>query len=101
MKIKATMEMDYYELMPRLADHYKEEKSCALEYIYAHSDKDGNYDEMLTDTIITAVKFDDFRLTFEKYINEEYKINNHNIKHLVAFGLTLEYFGIKNIEISY
>ena len=29
------------------------------------------------------------------------KINNHNMENLVAFGLTLEYFGMENIEISY
>ena len=101
MKIKTTMAMDYNELMARFADHYEEEKSCAWEYICAHSDNNGYYDKTLVDTIKNAMayKFYDFRFAFEMYINEERKINNHNMENCVAFGLTLEYFGIENIEI--
>ena len=101
MKIKTTMTMDYNELMARFADHYEEEKSFAWEYICAHTNEIGHYDTTLTNTIMNAmdVKFYDFRFAFEKYVHEEREINNHNMENLVAFGLTLEYFGMKNIEI--
>ena len=101
MKIKTEMTMDYDELMGRFADHYEEEKSCAWEYICAHTNEIGHYDTTLTDVIMNAmyVELYDFRFAFEKYVNEERKINNHNMENLVAFGLTLEYFGMKNIEI--
>lgn len=101
MKIKTTMAMDYNELMARFADHYEEEKSFAWEYICAHSDNNGHYDTTLTNIIKNAMayKFYDFRFAFEMYVNEERKINSHNMENCVAFGLTLEYFGIENIEI--
>lgn len=101
MKIKTTMTMDYNEFMARFADHYEEEKSFALEYICVHTNEIGHYDATLTDIIMDAmdVKFYDFRFAFEKYIHEERKINNYNMENLVAFGLTLEYFGMKNVEI--
>ncbi len=101
MRIKTEMIMDYNEFMARFADHYEEEKSFAWEYIYWHSDNNGYYDEMLTNVIMNAmdVKFYDFRFAFEKYVHKERKINNHNVENLVAFGLTLEYFGMKNVEI--
>lgn len=101
MKIKTTMSMDYNELMARFADHYEEEKSFAWEYICAHSNNNGYYDKILVDTIKNAMayKFYDFRFAFERYVNEERKINNHNMENCVAFGLTLEYFGMKNVEI--
>ena len=101
MKIKIEMTMGYNELMGRFADHYEEEKSCAWEYICAHTNELGHYDTTLTNTIMNAMdyKFYDFRFAFEKYVHEERKINNHNMENLVAFGLTLEYFGMKNIEI--
>lgn len=103
MKIKTTMAMDYNELMARFANHYEEEKSFAWEYICAHTNEIGHYDTILTNIIMNAmdVKFYDFRFAFEKYVNEERKINSniHNMENCVAFGLTLEYFGIENIEI--
>ena len=101
MKIKIEMEMNYNEFMARFADHYEEEKSCAWEYICAYTDNNGHYDTTLVNTIMSAMdyKFYDFRFAFEKYVHEERKINNHNMENLVAFGLTLEYFGMKNIEI--
>lgn len=101
MKIKTTMAMDYNELMARFADHYEEEKSFAWEYICAHSDNNGYYDKTLVDTIKNAMayKFYDFRFAFERYVNEERKINSNNIENCVAFGLTLEYFSVENIEI--
>lgn len=102
MKIKCEMEMNYYEFMGRFADHYRKEQSCAWEYICAHTDNVGHYDNMLTNIIMNAmdVKFYDFRFAFERYVNEERKINNHNMENCVAFGLTLEYFGIKNLTID-
>ena len=103
MKIKIEMEMNFVEFMARFADHYEEEKSFAWEYICAHTDEIEHYDKMLTNIIMNAmdVKFYDFRFAFEKYVNEERKINSniHNMENCVAFGLTLEYFGMKNIEI--
>lgn len=101
MKIKTTMAMDYNELMARFADHYEEEKSFAWEYICAHTNEIGHYDTTLVNIIMNAMdyKFYDFRFAFEKHVHEERKINNHNMENLVAFGLTLEYFGIENIEI--
>ena len=103
MKIKVEMAMDYNEFMARFADHYEEEQSCAWEYICSHTNEIGHYDEMLTNIIINAmdVKFYDFRFAFEKYVHEERKINNYNMENCVAFALTMEYFGMKNIEISY
>lgn len=101
MKIKTTMTMDYNELMARFEAHYIEEKSFAWEYICAHTNEIGHYDTTLTNVIMNAMdyKFYNFRFAFEKYVHEERKINNHNMENLVAFGLTLEYFGIENIEI--
>lgn len=101
MKIKTTMTMDYNEFMARFADHYEKEKSFVWEYICAHTNEIGHYDTTLTDVIMNAmdVKLYDFRFAFEKYVGEERQINNHNMENLVAFGLTLEYFGIENIEI--
>lgn len=103
MKIKIEMAMEYNEFMARFADHYEEEQSCAWEYICAHTNEIGHYDEMLTNIIMNAmdVKFYNFRFAFEKYVHEERKINNHNMENLVAFALTMEYFGMKNVEISY
>lgn len=101
MKIKIEMEMDYNELMARFEAHYIEEKSFAWEYICSHTDEIGHYDTTLTNVIMNAMdyKFYDFRFAFEKYVHEERKINNYNMENLVAFGLTLEYFGMKNVEI--
>ena len=101
MKIKIEMEMDYDELMARFEAHYIEEKSFAWEYICAHTNENGHYDITLSNIIMDAMDYGlyDFRFAFEKYVHEERKINNHNMENLVAFGLTLEYFGMKNIEI--
>ena len=101
MKIKIEMTMDYNELMARFEAHYIEEKSFAWEYICSHIDEIGHYDTTLCNIILNAMdyKFYDFRFAFEKYVHEERKINNHNMENLVAFGLTLEYFGMKNVEI--
>lgn len=101
MKVKIEMEMNFVEFMARFEAHYVEEKSFAWEYICAHTDNNGHYDTTLTNTIMNAMdyKFYDFRFAFEKYVHEERKINNHNMENLVAFGLTLEYFGMKDIEI--
>lgn len=103
MKIKTEIEMDYYALMGVVADHYDEELSYAWEYINVHTDENKHYDKELTRIIRKAmdVKYYDFRFAFEKYIGEQGKINNHNMENLVAFGLTLEYFGMKDIEILY
>lgn len=102
MKIKCEIEMDYYEFMGRFADHYEEEKSCAWEYICAHTSDIGHYDEILTNIIMNAMeyKFYDFRFAFEKYVGEEKQINNHHMENLVAFGLTLDFFGIDNFTID-
>lgn len=101
MKIKTTMIMDYNELMGRFADHYEEEKSFAWEYICAHTNEIGHYDITLSNIIMNAMDYElyDFRFAFEKYVHEECKINHHNMENLVAFGLTLEYFDIEDIEI--
>ena len=101
MKIKTEITMDGYEFMGRFADHYEEEKSFAWEYICSHTNEIGHYDEMLTNIIMNAmdVALYGFRFAFEEYVHEERKINNHNMENLVAFGLTLEFFGIKNVEI--
>lgn len=101
MKIKTEITMDYNEFMARFADHYEEEKSCAWDYICAHTDDSEHYDTTLYNIILNAMAYEfyDFRFAFEKYVGEEREINNHNMENLVAFGLTLEYFGMKNIEI--
>lgn len=101
MKIKIEMEMDYNEFMARFEAHYIEEKSFAWEYICAHTNEIGHYDATLVNTIMNAMDYTlyDFRFAFEKYVHEERKINHHNMENIVAFGLTLEYFGINNIEI--
>lgn len=103
MRIKTTMTMDYNEIMAIFADRYEEEKSFAREYICAHSDNNGHYDKILSDTIMKAMdcKFYDFRFAFESYVEEERKINNDNMENCVAFGLTLEHFGIENLEIRF
>ena len=103
MKIKTTMTMDYNEIMMIFEDHYEEEKSYAREYICEHTNEIGHYDITLTHLLMNAmdVKFYDFRFAFEKFVHEERKINNHNMENLVAFGLTLEYFGIENFEIQF
>lgn len=103
MKIKVEMTMDYDELMARFEAHYIEEQSFAWEYICEHTDDSGHYDITLINIIMNAmdVKFYDFRFAFEEYIHEERKINNRNMENLVAFGLTLEYFGMENVEILY
>ena len=101
MKIKTEISMDYYGFMGRFADHYEEEVAWAWEYINAHTKENGHYDDELTRIIYKAMdyKFYDFRFAFEKYVHEERKINHHNIENCVAFGLTLDYFGLENIEI--
>ena len=101
MKIKVEMTMDYDELMARFEAHYIEEQSFAWEYICSHTDDCGHYDTTLHNIILNAMayKFYGFRFAFEKYVHEERKINHHNMDNLVAFGLTLEYFGMKNVEI--
>lgn len=101
MKIKTEINMDKDDFIAMFYDHYIEEKSFAWEYIRAHSDDNGQYDETLSNIVINAmnVKFYDFRFAFGKYVYEECKIDNYNMDNLVAFGLTLEYFGIKSIEI--
>lgn len=102
MKIKTEISMDYYAFMGVFADYYDEELSYAWEYINAHTNENQHYDKELTRIILKAmnVKYYDFRFAFEKYIGEQGKINNHNMENLVAFGLTLEYFGIKNLTID-
>ena len=42
----------------------------------------------------------EFRFALEKYVHEVRMINNNNMEKLVAFGLTLDYFGIENLTID-
>ena len=102
MKIKCEMTTNYHWFIETFADHYKEEKSWAYEYIIAHTDERGHYDAELVRIIHKAmnVKFYEFRFAFEKYMNKERKINNHYIENCVAFGLTLDYFGIEKLTID-
>lgn len=102
MKIKCEMNMDYNEFMYRFADHYEEEVSCAWEYIVSHTDENGHYDKELIRIIHKAMdgKFYNFRFAFERFVGEQRKINNHYIENCVAFGLTLDYFGIENLDID-
>lgn len=101
MKIKTEIVMDGYELMSRFYDHYIEERDCADDFIEYHTMENGHWDDRLTDVVMHGMACDlyDFRFTFEDYANEKRKINNHNVKSLVAFVLTLEYFGMKNVEV--
>lgn len=94
--------MDDVILFGIFADHYEQEKFWAYDFIENHTNKNnGHYDDELTRIIYKAmdVEFYDFRFAFEKYVGEQGKINNHNMENLVAFGLTLEYFGMENVEI--
>lgn len=102
MKIKCEIAMNYYDFMGRFADVYEGQKDWVQEYMRAHTKENGHYDNMLTNIIMNAmdVKFYDFRFAFEKYVGEEKQINNHHMENCVAFGLTLEYFGIKNLTID-
>ena len=103
MKIKTEIVMGGYELMGRFYDHYIEEKDCADDFIAYHTMENGHWDDRLIEMVMYGMDCNlyDFRFTFEAFADEICKINNHNVKNLVAFVLTLEYFGMKNIEISY
>lgn len=102
MKIKCNVTMDYYEFMGRFADHYHDECSIAENYIYSHTTPLNYYDDELTRIIYKAmdVNLFEFRFALEKYVHEVRMINNNNMEKLVAFGLTLDYFGIENLTID-
>lgn len=101
MKIKTEITMDGFEFMGRFYDHYIEEKDCADDFITQHTMENGHWDDRLKDVVLRGMAYDlyGFRFAFEDYADEWCKINNHNVRNLVAFVLTLEYFGMKNIEI--
>lgn len=102
MEIRCNMEMESYVFMEMFADHYNAERTWAWEYIELHTEMNGHYDDELVRIIYKAmdIKFSDFRFAFEKYMNKERKINNHYIENCVAFGLTLDYFGIEKLELD-
>lgn len=103
MKIKTEIVMDGYELMGRFYDHYIEEKDCADDFIAYHTMENGHWDDRLTDVVMRGMAYDlyAFRFAFEDYADEKRKINHlyNNVRNLVAFVLTLEYFGMKNVEL--
>ena len=101
MKIKPVITMDGYEFMGKFYDHYIEEKDWADDFIKYHTMENGHWDDRLTEMVMygMACNLYDFRFTFEEFADEKRKINNYNVKNLVAFVLTLEYFGMKNVEI--
>ena len=101
MKIKTEITMDGFEFMGRFYDHYIEEIDWAEDFINIHTNFNGHWDDRLTEIVMRGMAYDlyDFRFTFEAFADEICKINNHNVKNLVAFVLTLEYFGMKNVEV--
>lgn len=102
MKIRCELDTNYNNFMDRFSEHYFDEKEFADDYIGMNTYINGHYNEELTRIIYKAmdVKFYDFRFAFEKYVHEEKMINNHHIENCVAFGLTLDYFGIENLTID-
>lgn len=103
MKIKTEINMDGFEFLGRFYDHYIEEKDFAGDYIKYHTLDNGHWDDELERIVLdgASVKLNDFRFAFEKYADEKRKINNQYPENLVAFALTMDYFGIKEIEITY
>ena len=101
MRIKTEITMDGFEFMWGFYEHYIEEKDCAEDFIENHIMENGHWDDRLKDIVLRGMAYDlyAFRFAFEDYANEKRKINNHNMENLVAFVLTLEYFGMKNVEI--
>lgn len=101
MIIKTEITMNGFEFMGKFYDHYIEEKDWAEDFINIHTKFNGHWDDRLTEVVMHGMAYDlyDFRFTFEKFADEVCKINNHNVKNLVAFVLTLEYFGMKNVEV--
>ena len=101
MKIKTEITMDGHEFLGRFYDHYIEEKDCADDFIAYHTMENGHWDDRLKDVVMRGMAYElyDFRFTFGAFADEICKINNHNVKNLVAFVFTLEYFGMKNVEV--
>ena len=101
MKIKTEIMMDGLEFMGKFYDHYIAERWCAEEFMKCHTMEDGHWDNELVSIISSGadIKNNDFRLAFEEFAGKKGKINSNYPKNLVAFVLTMEYFGMKNIEI--
>ena len=101
MKIKTEIVMDGFEFMRKFYNHYIEDKAFAEDFIEYHTMENGHWDDRLTDMVMRGMDCNlyDFRFAFEDYADEKGKINNHNVESLIAFVLTLEYFGIENIKI--
>lgn len=101
MKIKTEITMDGLEFMGKFYDHYIEEKDWAEDFIEYHTIKNGHWDSELSSIMLKGanVKNNDFRFAFEEFADEKCKINSSYPKNLVAFALTMEYFGMENIEI--
>lgn len=101
MKIKTEITMDVFEFMGKFYDHYIEEKDWAEDFIEYHTMENGHWDDRLTDVVMRGMAYDlyNFRFAFEEFADEKCKINNNYPKSLVAFVLTMEYFGMENIKI--
>lgn len=101
MKIKTEIIMDGLEFMGKFYDHYIEERCWAADFIECHTMKDGHWDNELASIISSGadIKNNNFRLAFEEFAGKKGEINSNYPKNLVAFVLTMEYFGMKNIEI--
>ena len=101
MKIKTEIIMDEFEFMGKFYDHYIEEKAWAEEFMECHTMEDGHWDNELVSIISSGadIKNNNFRLAFEEFAGKRGKINSNYPKSLVAFVLTMEYFGMKNVEI--
>lgn len=101
MRIKTEVTMDVFEFMGRFYDHYIEEKDWAEDFIEYHTMENGHWDDRLTDVIMRGMAYDlyNFRFAFEEFADEKCEINNSYPQNLVAFVLTMEYFGIENIKI--
>ena len=101
MKIKTEIIMDGLEFMGKFYDHYIEERCWVEEFIECHTMEDGHWDNELASIISSGadIKNNNFRFAFEEFAGKKGKINSSYPKNLVAFVLTMEYFGMKNIEI--
>ena len=107
MKIKAEINMDDFEFMSRFYDHYVAEKDWAKDYIEYHTLKSGDWDDELARLVLenAGVHNNEFRFAFERFAsnypqdNLKGKINSAYPENLVAFALTMEFFGIKDIEL--
>lgn len=101
MKIKTEITMDGHEFLGRFYDHYIEEKDWAEDFIEYHTMENRHWDDRLKEVVMNGMAYElyDFRFIFETFADEICKINHHNVKNLVAFVLTLEYFGMKNVEV--